>query len=158
MGPPGKYPLTWCLTRVLGLATVTTVPFIEPGTAPLQVHPCRSGCARSAPEGSWARLSAERQHTMRFGSTAKVLAKCKLKYYRISECSRPSFLLIWRVRTWSLFNKMCVGLLTQAEQPCLAISGWARSGLHGGRERWRGWGGRGGGGGPLQDQNARCQL
>ncbi len=25
-------------------------------------------------------------HTMRFGSTAKVLLKCKLKYYRISEC------------------------------------------------------------------------
>ena len=24
--------------------------------------------------------------TMRFGSSAKVLAKCKLKYYRISEC------------------------------------------------------------------------
>ena len=24
--------------------------------------------------------------TMRFGSTAKVLAECKLKYYRISEC------------------------------------------------------------------------
>ena len=24
---------------------------------------------------------------MRFGSTAKVLAKCKLKYYRISECA-----------------------------------------------------------------------
>ena len=33
-------------------------------------------------------------HTMRFGSTAKVLLKCKLKYYRISECDqrpmRPS--------------------------------------------------------------------
>ena len=28
------------------------------------------------------------QHTMRFGSIAKVLAECKLKYYRISECSR----------------------------------------------------------------------
>ena len=27
------------------------------------------------------------QCTMRFGSTAKVLAKCKLKYCRISECS-----------------------------------------------------------------------
>ena len=27
--------------------------------------------------------------TMRFGSTAKVLAKCKLKYYRISECAPP---------------------------------------------------------------------
>ncbi len=26
------------------------------------------------------------QCTMRFGSTAKVLLKCKLKYYRISEC------------------------------------------------------------------------
>ena len=25
-------------------------------------------------------------HTMRFGGTAKVLLKCKLKYYRISEC------------------------------------------------------------------------
>ena len=24
--------------------------------------------------------------TMRFGSTSKVLAKCKLKYYRVSEC------------------------------------------------------------------------
>ncbi len=24
---------------------------------------------------------------MRFGSTAKVLAECKLKYYRISECA-----------------------------------------------------------------------
>ena len=27
------------------------------------------------------------QRTMRFGSTAKVLLKCKLKYYRISECN-----------------------------------------------------------------------
>ncbi len=27
--------------------------------------------------------------TMRFGSTAKVLLKCKLKYYRISECHVP---------------------------------------------------------------------
>ena len=25
-------------------------------------------------------------HTMKFGSIAKVLLKCKLKYYRISEC------------------------------------------------------------------------
>ena len=28
-----------------------------------------------------------RVRTMRFGSTAKVLLKCKLKYYRISECN-----------------------------------------------------------------------
>ena len=28
--------------------------------------------------------------TMRFGSTAKVLLKCNLKYYRISECLGPS--------------------------------------------------------------------
>ena len=25
-------------------------------------------------------------HTMRFGSTAKELAECQIKYYRISEC------------------------------------------------------------------------
>ncbi len=31
--------------------------------------------------GQWAHPGA-----MRFGSTAKVLAECKLKYYRISEC------------------------------------------------------------------------
>ena len=30
-------------------------------------------------------------HTMRFGSTAKVLPKCKLKYYRISECYIVSY-------------------------------------------------------------------
>ena len=29
---------------------------------------------------------------MRFGSTAKILAKCKLKYYRIPECGRRSLL------------------------------------------------------------------
>ena len=28
-------------------------------------------------------------HTMRFGSTARVLAECKLKHYRISEWPRP---------------------------------------------------------------------
>ena len=31
-------------------------------------------------------LAARDRCTMRFGSTAKVLLKCKLKYYRISEC------------------------------------------------------------------------
>ena len=29
---------------------------------------------------------------MRFGSTAKVLLKCKLKYYRISECEVDSYI------------------------------------------------------------------
>ena len=35
--------------------------------------------------------------TMRFGSTAKVLANCKLEYYRISECPgtvTPGILLL----------------------------------------------------------------
>ena len=32
-------------------------------------------------------------HTMRFGSTAKVLLKCKLKYYRISKCSMSTCIL-----------------------------------------------------------------
>ena len=30
---------------------------------------------------------------MRFGSTAKVLAKCKLKYYRISVCCMQGSML-----------------------------------------------------------------
>ncbi len=30
-------------------------------------------------------LGPQHLHTLRFGSTANVLAKCKLKYYRISE-------------------------------------------------------------------------
>ena len=38
---------------------------------------CRS---REGEQAGWSR------HTMRFGSTAKVLANCKLKYYKISEC------------------------------------------------------------------------
>ena len=45
----------------------------------------RQSRAQAAREGA---RTADIQHTMRFGSTAKVLLKCKLKYYRISECSR----------------------------------------------------------------------
>ena len=37
-------------------------------------------------EGKLKTLGQDQPHTMRFGSTAKVLLKCKLKYYRISEC------------------------------------------------------------------------
>ena len=33
-------------------------------------------------------------HTMRFGSTAKVLAKCKLQYHRISECTHVMHCLL----------------------------------------------------------------
>ena len=32
---------------------------------------------------------------MRFGSTAKVLAKCMLKYYRISECCGMCLHPLW---------------------------------------------------------------
>ena len=34
--------------------------------------------------------AGEHGRTMRFGSTAKVLLKFKLKYYRISECGRSA--------------------------------------------------------------------
>ena len=38
----------------------------------------------------WAAEDVHVHHgTMRFGSTAKVLAECNLKYYRISECMAP---------------------------------------------------------------------
>ena len=41
-----------------------------------------AGAKRPAPKSYQER---EKYHTMRFGSTAKVLAECMLKYYRISE-------------------------------------------------------------------------
>ena len=39
-----------------------------------------------------------RPGTMRFGSTAEVLAECKLKYYRVSECTgeQPAPMGRWR--------------------------------------------------------------
>ena len=37
------------------------------------------------------------QHTMRFGRIAKVLAECKLKYYRISECSFQKSSSPWNI-------------------------------------------------------------
>ena len=44
------------------------------------------GCPLTQDSGS------DGEHTMRFGSTAKVLLKCKLKYYKISECEQvPSY-------------------------------------------------------------------
>ena len=46
---------------------------------------CKTGCVRVAREAT--EIQVVSQHTMRFGSTAKVLAECKHKYYRISECS-----------------------------------------------------------------------
>ena len=42
------------------------------------------GKGREGEEGGGEGLAG--RHTVRFGSTAKVLAKCRLKYYRISEC------------------------------------------------------------------------
>ena len=71
--------------------------------------------------------------TMRFGSTAKVLLKCKLKYYRISECAALLYLLsivhglgcVDLVRT--LLQTPCGGMgrgggaaVLQAESRCLA--------------------------------------
>ena len=38
---------------------------------------------------------------MRFGSTAKVLLKCKLKYYRISECA-------WHSPAWLCCTHACI--------------------------------------------------
>ena len=45
------------------------------------------GAAASCTSLYWLLLDWMELHpTMRFVSTAKVLANCKLKYYRISEC------------------------------------------------------------------------
>ena len=52
----------------------------------------------------------ELHHTMRFGSTATVLAECRLKYYRISEC-------IMQLRgAWCLVDAK--GFPRAADLPC----------------------------------------
>ena len=43
----------------------------------------------SRPKAMPVHLPDQVQRNLRFGSTAKVLAKRMLKYYRISECSVP---------------------------------------------------------------------
>ena len=54
----------------------------------VQISPCH--CAYTldtwVPASRVWHLQTNQPCTMRFGSTAKVLLKCKLKYYRISEC------------------------------------------------------------------------
>ena len=56
-----------------------------------EAWPCLKLCSLQHQSSRVKRKPAEQgpgygsNHTMRFGSTAKVLLKCKLKYYRISE-------------------------------------------------------------------------
>ena len=51
---------------------------------------------------------------VRFRSTAKVLAECKLKYYRISEC-----LAAWRLQLSLLLALSCRDLLLLPPQSSL---------------------------------------
>ena len=71
------------------------------------------GCAESHGHES---ISATWHHTMRFGSTAKVLAKCMLKCYRISECitqpGHASPKAVTRSVTVQLRNMCPAGLCT----------------------------------------------
>ena len=48
--------------------------------------------------------------TMRFGSTAKVLAKCMLKYYRIPECLGSAAESVWvhQLQAWQLTFPSCL--------------------------------------------------
>ena len=69
------------------------------------------------------------QCTMRFGSIAKVLLKCKLKYYRISECSvRKPLLCIsldeCHVYLWLLYR------FNQAEGHLQAVGAVDNQGFH----------------------------
>ena len=50
----------------------------------LRKHQCGVVLSSNLMGASWLKTGV---HTMRFGSTAKVLLRCKLKYYRISEWS-----------------------------------------------------------------------
>ena len=64
--------------------------FIE-STPPPPPRCASPSSIRATPAAGWRRPICVRLphiRTMRYGSTAKVLLKCKLKYYRISECIR----------------------------------------------------------------------
>ena len=72
---------------------------------------------------------------MRFGSTAKVLLKCKLKYYKISECIGhfPSVLLIQQLLMQRVVNSLicrCASGIC-----CLTEGGGGGGGLHDKRMR-----------------------
>ena len=64
--------------------------FLHANEQALRAQYCMARClplhSRSRSGGS---LSRKLQGTMRFGTTAKELAECKLMYYRISECRAP---------------------------------------------------------------------
>ena len=59
------------------------------GNVPQDMMFCSTWRYKKPPTGSGnspTSFQVAHVHTMRFGSTAKVLLKCKLKYWRISEC------------------------------------------------------------------------
>ena len=63
---------------------------------------------------------------MRFGSTAKVLLKCKLKYYRISECGGSIGLASCSVRPAPLqcFAAICPTSQTALHDAVGASGAW----------------------------------
>ena len=63
--------------------------------------------------------------TMRFGSTAKVLLKCKLKYYRISECVRPFPPVVPHRRPRPLGKKQSAGRLASTDVSAAELSACA---------------------------------
>ena len=61
---------------------------------------------------------------MRFGSTAKVLLKCKLKYYRISECinkDTTGFWLPWTQSNLPLWQALHISNILDAAAADLAL-------------------------------------
>ena len=85
--------------------------------APVQASAALQLWAESLCSGQGNNATAlARWRTMIFGSTAKVLAECKLKYYRISECGAP---LPLRQDASQLMTLSCRG--TPCSRP-LAIS------------------------------------
>ena len=55
-----------------------------------------------------SRMCSRPHGTMRFGSTAKVLAKCKLKYYRISECMVSCINMMCLLGALHVTTKHCI--------------------------------------------------
>ena len=68
---------------------IFTPSIVQPGNCILSV-------LHSAAEAAQECNQRQPVHAMRFGSTAKALAECRLKYYRISECFQCFYLILAR--------------------------------------------------------------
>ena len=78
-------------------------------------------CLLLAPQRALQQSNGKLCHTMRFGSTAIVQAKCKLKYYRILECASTLRAAVRRFSDASLADSSSIWALKRSSAPAFAL-------------------------------------